>query len=203
MCLQNCLIICRITWHHNTKYHNLTLQWLCVCSSCYVKMSAVWHYSSSWNLPVVLFGLYEVNPVKSVMQTCSLYRVVLVYCYSDNLIPELPHTAHSCSGHGPPATSLTLAWPGKCYTCSRNTYSVGSTSTLSSSSQHSITLLILSLFAMDYLVRNVWHSTSLHCLNETAESCELPDSVFEMVRKRLELHALCCPPDQLASSLPL
>jgi len=33
-------------------------------------------------------------------------------------------------------------------------------------------------------------------------SCGLRNNVFEMYRKRLELRALCFPPDQLAASPP-
>ena len=32
--------------------------------------------------------------------------------YSDNLIPELRNTAHSCSRHGSAAAWLSSAWPG-------------------------------------------------------------------------------------------
>jgi hypothetical protein len=70
-----------------------------------------------------------------------------------------------------------------------------------SSSQRSITLLILSL-CYELLCLNVSHSCSLQRLNDTAECFEVSDSVFETERKRLELCALCFPPDKLASSPP-
>ena len=56
---------------------------------------------------------------------------------------------------------------------------------------------------MIHSVNNFRHSTSLHCLKETAQFCQLYDNVFETDRKRLELRALCFRPVQLASSLPL
>jgi hypothetical protein len=79
--------------------------------------------------------------------------------------------------------------------CFRNIWSVGITST----SYIFIATLDYpannaSLFVMNYSVRNFWHSNSLHCFNDTAESCELSDNVFETERKRLEMRALCFPP---------
>ena len=60
----------------------------------------------------------------------------------------------------------------QCYTYSKNIYCFGSTSTVS------IFIAMLdypannvSVFAMNYFVRNFWHSTSLHCLKQHAESC--------------------------------
>jgi hypothetical protein len=77
------------------------------------------------------------------LQRASVCRYI--HCYADNLIPELPTKAHSCSRHGPAAASLPSARPG-------NVTSVLETSTLLgvevhclSSSQRSTVPLIISL----------------------------------------------------------
>jgi hypothetical protein len=127
-----------------------------------------------------------------------------IQTHSGNLIPALRNTEHSCSRQGSAAAWLTSPRPG-------NVIPVPKTSALLrvgvpclSSSQRSITLIIMSLFAMNYFARNFWPSNSLHCLNETAEACELSDSVFQTQRKRLALRALCppLPPDQFCSLPP-
>jgi hypothetical protein len=63
-----------------------------------------------------------------------------------------------------------------------------------SSSKPSITLLIMSLFAMNYFVRNVWHSSMLQCLSDTAECFELSDNVFETDSKRYSCLRCASPP---------
>jgi hypothetical protein len=77
------------------------------------------------------------------------------YCYSDNLIPEVPKTAHSCSRHGPAAASLTSARPGDVIRVPETSTLFGVGLYCLSSSQRSITLLIVSLFVMNYFVRNL------------------------------------------------
>jgi hypothetical protein len=51
-------------------------------------------------------------------------------------------------------------------------------------------------------VNNCWHSTSLHHLKETAQSCEFHENVSETDRKALKPRGLCFSADQLPSSLP-
>jgi hypothetical protein len=43
-------------------------------------------------------------------------------------------------------------------------------------------LLIMSLFGINYSLRNVSHS-SFHCLYETAESCEFSDCFYNAEKK--------------------
>jgi hypothetical protein len=79
------------------------------------------------------------------------------------MVPALRNIAHSSTRHGPAAASLTTAL--------RNVIPVPETSVLLgldvhrlSSPQRSIALQIKSLFATNRFVTNVWHSSSLHCL---------------------------------------
>jgi len=46
-----------------------------------------------------------------------------VQIYSDNLIPELPNMAHSCSWHGLTAAWLTAEWPDNIITVPRSAIS--------------------------------------------------------------------------------
>jgi hypothetical protein len=54
-----------------------------------------------------------------------------VYCYTDNLTPDLRNTAHGCSGHGPAAAWLWSSRPGNVISVLQNIYSVWRRSTLS------------------------------------------------------------------------
>jgi hypothetical protein len=78
-----------------------------------------------------------------------------VYCYLDNLIPELPNTAYSCGLRGPATAFLTSAWPCNVMPVPETSVLLGVGVHCLSSSQCSITLLIMSLFAMNYFVRNM------------------------------------------------
>jgi hypothetical protein len=162
----------------------------------------------TWALQQVLWvvdsgqAVHITNLYSVANMTIHLHYFCKVYCYSDYLILELPNTAHGCSWHGPAAASFTLA-------CRRNVIPVPETSILLgvgvhclSSLQHLISLLVTSLFAMKYYVRNAWHSSSLQCFNDTVECFELSANVSETKRKRLELHVLCFHPDKLAPSCP-
>jgi hypothetical protein len=79
----------------------------------------------------------------------------VLYCYSDNLIRELPTSAHSCSRHGPAGASLTSARPGNVIPVPEISTVLGVGVHCLSSSKRWITLLIMYLFAMNYFVRNV------------------------------------------------
>jgi hypothetical protein len=59
----------------------------------------------------------------------------------------------------------------QCYTCSKNIYSVGSTSTLSIAMKSLMLRLNFVCPVRRPPGRKFWHSLSLQCLNETAESC--------------------------------
>ena len=130
------------------------------------------------------------------MLLCT-YRCIQITLYRSSL------TAHSCSRNGPATAWLTSERSAKLYLfqkyllCLEHEYIV---------SRNNITSVIVTFCVFYnlfiYLIQNFWHSTSLHCLKETAQSCEFNDNVFETDRKRLELRALCFPPDQLASSPP-
>ena len=50
---------------------------------------------------------------------------------TDDLIPELTNTAHSCSQYDPATAWLQVGMASQRYTCFKNIYSVGSTNTLS------------------------------------------------------------------------
>jgi hypothetical protein len=78
-----------------------------------------------------------------------------VFCYSDNLIPELPNTVHSCSWHGPAAASLTSVWPGNVIPVPETSIQLGVGMHCLTSSQHLSIVLIMSLIAVNYFVRNV------------------------------------------------
>jgi hypothetical protein len=99
--------------------------------------------------------------------------IINVQMYSDNLIPELPSTAHSCSRDG----AADVGRATQRYTCSKNIYSDGSMSTLF----HAIKSILLKLPFF-------------------AQTCQFYDNVFETDRKGLELRALCLSPYQLDSS---
>jgi hypothetical protein len=128
---------------------------------------------------------------------CSSFNL---YCYSDNLIPGLPNTAHRCSRHGLVAASLTSAQSGHVVPVPKTSTLFGVGVHCLSSLQHSTTLLIMSVFAMNYFVKNVWHSSWLQCLNDAAECFALWDNIFDTERKSLKLHEMCFPSEQLASS---
>jgi hypothetical protein len=95
---------------------------------------------------------------------CTWWRTEwFLQIYSDNLIPELPNTAHSCSRHGPAATWLTSARPG-------SVIPVPKTSTLLevrvrclSSSQRSIALPIMPLSLLWITLLEIF-DTPLRCI---------------------------------------
>jgi hypothetical protein len=122
-----------------------------------------------------------------------------IQLYSDNLIPELPNTAHSCSRHCPAPAWLTSARPGYIIPVRKISTVLRVRVHCLSSSQRSITLLIISLFAVNYIVIYFWHSISLHCLNETAEPCELSDKVLKRREKKVAAECAVLP----LTSLPL
>jgi hypothetical protein len=153
----------------------------------------IFHHHLSFVFSAMLSFICLVPLCNSLFRLIAVYTAMQVTWYLASL------TAHSCSQHGPAAASLTSARP-------RNVIPVPETASLLgvevhclSSSQCSITLLTMSRFAMNYSVRNVWHSSSLQCLTHTAVCFELLGYVFKTKRKRSELRALCF----LLTSLPL
>ena len=61
-------------------------------------------------------------------------------------------------------------------------------------SRNKITYVKVTFCANNMLITNVGHYTSLHCLKETAQTCEFYDNIFETDRRKLELRTLCFPP---------
>jgi hypothetical protein len=116
-----------------------------------------------------------------------------------NLIPELLNSAHNFIRDGPATAVLTSERPGNVIPVpkiSTHEYECIVSRNRITSIKVTFCVLLYNLF-----VTNFWHSTSLRCLKETAQSWEFYD-VFEANRKRLELRALCFPSDQLTSSPP-
>jgi hypothetical protein len=76
----------------------------------------------------------------------------MVYCYSDNLMPELQNTARSCRQHGRAAASLTSPRPGDVISVPEKSILLG------------VGVSILSVFiaALDYPANNVSACYELH-----------------------------------------
>jgi hypothetical protein len=122
---------------------------------------------------------------------------------SDNLIPRLPNTAHSCGRDGPATTWLTSERPGetlylfqKYLLYWKNEYIVPRNKIAT------VQVTFYVLFYNLFVLKNFWRPAWLRRLNETTQFCQFYDNVFETDWKCLELHALCFLPDQLTPSPP-
>jgi len=145
-----------------------------------------WYCLSDWWFALDAGKYFCSVSVKRKTRTLILWRILW---HSGVLILELPNTAHRCSQRGP-ATVLLHG----------NDQAVLQKFTPFFNATFNCRSNKLSLFAMNYSVRIFWHSALVNCLKATEETCKLHDSVFEMGRKRLQMHVLCFTLYQLASS---
>ena len=110
--------------------------------------------------------------------------------YSENWIPALLNTAHSCSQHGPVIPWLTSEWPGSDIPIPK-TFTLMAALCLSQCNDESH----YKTNRTADKPRKTEHQISCRSIFQMkGETCESHDHIFETKIKRLEQRALCFPP---------